>query len=205
MKITGIRAIIGTLCALAVSSEISQANVIFNLGNLPQPNEENVLFSGGTSGTTVVGNGNQSGIGVAFSSLTDTLTVPSSGQARIASTDGLLNSITVNVPGGFFGDLIVNPFKGSGVGILTVVDTDLSTFTFSYGLGTGNNFVTITTSGGESLDSVKIDSASGFDSLVQPRISDVRLASSVPDAGSCLTLLAASMFGLNWVRRLTSC
>ena len=49
-----------------------QAGIVFETGNNPQPNDENVQFSAGASGTTIFGQMNQSGITVQFTSTTDT-------------------------------------------------------------------------------------------------------------------------------------
>src|SRR4051794_11292420 len=138
----------------------SQANIIFTLGNNPQPGEENVLLNKGTTGNTVFGETNKSGTTVQFTS-TQTLAEPANGQARIEATDGStqigLTNVTISVPGGTYGDLIFNPSitgtVGTAGGTLTVSVTDNfgTVSPFTYTLGNGNNFLTITTSGGESI------------------------------------------------------
>ena len=87
-------------------------SVTFTIGNNPQPNEENVLLSSGATGTTVFGTTNQNQLQVRFTSTTDTLVEPSSGQARVEALDGLLNNITLSIPNGSFHDVILNPFFG---------------------------------------------------------------------------------------------
>src|SRR5262245_37369696 len=99
---------------VAGSAGVARAGVIFQTGNHPQPDEQNILLNQGTTGTTVFGETNQTGTTVAFSSTTDILSEPANGQARIEAEDGLVNNITVTVPNGTFHDLIVNPFDGSG-------------------------------------------------------------------------------------------
>lgn len=159
----------------------AQGDVIFTLGNNPQPDEENILLNSGATGTTVLGTTQTSNLTVSFSSTTDTLTEPSGGQARVESTDGAVNNITISIANGSYTDLILNPFKGNaideGPATVTVVAND-GTFTFNYpspGLNNGNNFLTITTSGGETILSTTIDSTNGFNDLRQPRISGAAL------------------------------
>src|SRR3954454_17634999 len=104
------------LCAvvlgIALAPTWSQAGIIFTLGNNPQPGEENVMLSKGTTGNTVFGVTNQSNIPVEFNS-SQTLTEPANGQARIEATNGTsqigLVNVTISVPNGTYGDLIFNP------------------------------------------------------------------------------------------------
>src|SRR3954470_17966920 len=88
----------------------AHAAVSFTPGNHPQADEVNILLNGGTTGPTVSGLTNPGGLTVDFSSTTDTLTEPSSGQARVGASDGAVNDLTITVPGGFYRDLIINPF-----------------------------------------------------------------------------------------------
>src|SRR4051812_38713169 len=98
----------------------SRADIIFTLGNDPQPGEENVLLKKGTSGNTVFGETNQSHTLVQFNS-TQTLLEPANGQARIEATDGTdqigLTNVTITVPNGTYGDLIFNPSITGTVGV----------------------------------------------------------------------------------------
>src|SRR5262245_46639000 len=83
--------------ALTMAPIVGHAGVDFQLGNNPQPDEENVLLNTGTSGFEVFGLTNQSGLPVRFSSITDILTEPANGQARIEAQDGLVNNIKINI------------------------------------------------------------------------------------------------------------
>jgi len=194
---------------IMVLCSAAQADVLFNLGNNPQPDEENILLNKNTTGLTVYGQ-TQSGILVAFSSTTDTLTEPSSGQARIEAQDEWVNNITISVPGGTFGDLIMNPFnincppgvKCDDEATVTAIGT--STHPFNYILGNGNNFLTITTSDGEMLASVSIDYSRGFESLQQPRISGVAGGVPVPEPATML-LLGSGLLGLAGYGRKKFC
>jgi hypothetical protein len=195
---------VGAICSR------SHADIVFQLGNNPQSDEENILLNTGTTGPSVVGVANQSGIGVLFSSTTDILSEPATGQARVEAQDGFLNDITVSVPGGSFIDLIINPLIGEAAGIpggtanVSVIANEPGggtvTDTFSYTLGNGNNFLTMFAINGETIASVTIDSALGFTDLRQPRISGAAL-NRTPDGGSTLALLGTAVGALS-MRRL---
>src|ERR687883_700800 len=86
---------------IVCSASAARADAVtFTLGNNPQQNEENVLLNSGATGTTVFGLTNQTQLQLAFSSTTDILLEPSSGQARVEAQDGLLNNITISIPNG---------------------------------------------------------------------------------------------------------
>ena len=168
-------------------------SVTFTIGNNPQPNEENILLNSGATGTTVFGLTNQTNLQVRFTSSTDTLVEPSSGQARVEALDGLVNNIIIDIPNGTFEDLILNPFFGSGTATVTVTTANAETFTFSYTLGNGQNFLTIVADPGTRLASVMISAPGGFTDLRQPRISGAE--ANVPEPASLL-LLGGGLLGL---------
>jgi hypothetical protein len=180
---------------ISITPVLAHATISFELGNNPQPDEENVLLNTGAVGSIVVGTTNQTGIDVNFSSTTDTLSAPSNGQARVEAEDGAVNNITVSVPGGTYIDLIVNPFNGEGDATITVIANEpgggQTTNTFLYTLGNGQNFVTIVASGGETIASTTIDAPGGFADLRQPRISGAELPGRVPEPGIALLLGSA--------------
>jgi hypothetical protein len=179
---------------------MSEAGVIFTLGNNPQPGEENILLNQGTSGTTIFGTTNQSGTIVQFTS-TQTLTEPSNGQARVEATNGssqiALTNVTISVPNGTFGDLIFNPSitgqigTGGGTANVTAVAND-GTYNFSYSIGNGNNFLTLTTDSGTRMNSVEISYSTGFTDLRQIRISE--LGGAVPEPASMTIMAIGAMF-----------
>ncbi|HEY3580151.1 MAG TPA: PEP-CTERM sorting domain-containing protein [Pyrinomonadaceae bacterium] len=165
----------------------------FTIGNNPQSNEENILLNSGATGTTVFGLTNQTNLQVRFTSSTDTLVEPSSGQARVEAVDGLLNNITLDLPNASFTDVILNPFFGSGTATVTVLTTNNQTFTFSYTLSNGENFLTIVADPGTRIASVTINAPGGFTDLRQPRISGAE--ANVPEPASLL-LLGGGLLGL---------
>jgi PEP-CTERM motif len=173
-------------------------SVTFTIGNNPQQNEENILLNNGTTGTTVVGLTNQTQLQVSFSSTTDTLVEPSSGQARVEALDGLVNNITISIPNGSFEDIIINPFFGSGTANVTVLTASNQTFNFSYSLTNGQNFLTIVADPGTRIVSVTIDASGGFTDLRQPRISGA--TPNVPEPATML-LFGAGLIGTGAVIR----
>jgi len=159
-------------CALLLLASPSFASISFQTANSPQADEENILLNSGTSGTVVTGVTNQTGQTVQFSSTTDTLRIPSGGQARIEAVDGSLNNITITTLDGVtYMDFIGNPRRGSGTATVTVV-TDAGTYSFSYPLGNGQNFFTIIATD-EQILTTTINAPGGFADLRQPRISGI--------------------------------
>jgi len=160
---------------VGLMASTANADVIFTLGNNPQPNEENILFQTAESGASITGATNQSGVPVEFSSLTgQTLFQNAQGQADIMSDPDVklsaLTSIDVIAPGFLFDDFIMNPLNGSGTATVTV--TDNFDDVFSYDLGNGQNFLTITTANGEFISEIQLVMSGGsFVEFKQPRIS----------------------------------
>ena len=196
---------IGIALATLVLIAPAYGDAIFTLGNHPQPNEQNILFNNPVTGTTIDGVTNQSDTTVQFSSSTDVL-MASGGQAKVTAQDGLVNDIAITVPGHTFMDLIFNPFQPQANNDLVVmVVTNTGTFMKTYGAKNGQNFLTITTTGGEVIDSVTIDSASGFHDLRQVRISGISGIVVIPEPSSVLLLLGSGLAGLAGIvrRKLT--
>jgi hypothetical protein len=199
--------------SLLLSAAPASADIIFELGNNPQPDEENILFQGGEQGNTITGF-TQTNVGVQFTS-TQNLCQNAQGQASIFTSptcgsnpqdDGLITNLNISAPGYTFLDFIMNPLNGSGTATITVTDNFLHQF--SYDLGNGQNFLTIFAVNGQSIENIAIsvtgDASAGFDTFKQPRISGLCSNAvecpggpqQVPEPGPLALLGAALVAGL---------
>ena len=202
------------LAIVLFAPSLSRADFSITLGNNPQPGEENVLLNTGTTGNTVTGTLNQSGLLVNFTS-TQVLTEPANGQARIEATNSgsqvPVTDISFSLAKGTFTDAIFNPFVGGTIGspgdaTITVVGKDAmanpETSAATFSLGNGSNFFTVVASNGEVIDSISLSSITGFGftDLRQVRISGATVR-SVAESGTTLSLLGASVLALALSRR----
>src|SRR6266542_2851941 len=116
-------ALLGVLFATAGSA---RADIIFELGNNPKPDEQNILFGDGDDGNPIFGQVTLgvNTVSVGFASTTEgSLHQDAAGVADISTndTDGLVNQISVFIQQGFvFGDLIINPQDGGGTATVTL-------------------------------------------------------------------------------------
>jgi hypothetical protein len=200
------------IAALLVMTGVSSApaDILFTLGNNPQANSENVLFTDNNlshSGNLVQGNfgGPGSGFIVDFRSASGNLGLqaPSGGQARVEGATGNtpVVNITFGLEVGTFTGVVLNPFSGIGPATIIVTEPNGQTSTFTYGLGNGQNFLTIDAINGQQIATVSITAPGGFTDLRQVRMGGFARTNSVPDGGATVLLLGAALSGMGFLRR----
>ena len=177
-------------------------------GNNPEPDEENLLLNTGQTGFIVQGITNQTGVTVDLSNTLQELTLPSSGQARVESADGLgfrvLGIITEKAT---FGDLILNiKLNGTGQSSGSVffegVTVSGVTLSSPFSLGNGENFFTLVADPGDPFLGVFLfeSGENNIHDVRQIRLSQVTPSTSVAEP-TMLTLLGASMLGMAGLAR----
>jgi hypothetical protein len=202
---------VAVILALTASAT-AHANIVFQLGNNPQPNEQNVLLNTGASGATITGTLNQSGDIVTFTSATQTLTEPANGQARVeavGATGGqvALKDVTSITLATNYQDIIFNSNISGRIGTsggtetVKVVDNLGMTHSFDLTLKNGSNFLTVFATNGESIAATSISYPTGFTDLRQVRISTQQ---AIPEP-STLALAGTGFISLlavyGWRRR----
>jgi hypothetical protein len=136
------------------------ADIIFNA--IPSGTGNNVQFNDqppNQSGTTIFGNINDPNDTLVQFTSTQVLASPSLGQSRIESVpDNLLNNLVTTIPGFFFDQAVFNlDANANGTANISAFDQFGMQFNFVLPLdaaGTGQNFFTLTTAGGELISSV---------------------------------------------------
>ena len=186
---------------LLVACGAVNASVIWEPGNHPETNEQNVVFnqSGLDLGPalTVMGE-TQSGYLVSFTS-NENLFAPSLGQARVAAEDGAFTQLGIALGGDVFTGIIFNlNTENSTQGVVTIVVSELAGpgATFVFPVAQGQNFLTITATNGEFLKSVSITSTVDVNDIRQTRISGAGEAQAVVPEPDTYLLLAT---GLGWI------
>jgi hypothetical protein len=180
--------------ALAFGTHPAFADIVFQTGNHPQANEQNILFEASELGTSLDnGEVDHSGAAVSFDSLTNQLlNQQAKGQADIfcalnctnngGNESSQLNSIEMKAGKDANGiltawtDAIIN--LDFGIGTAHVVATDNLGGTFNFDLKNGENFLTMVVVPGtnEFITDIRVTGVGtpfGFNSFKQPRVSGV--------------------------------
>ena len=169
MKISS-RALGGILLSLVATS--AGADIMFS--PTPSGTGNNVVFNQqppDQTGTTVFGNINVTDTLVRFTS-TQVLTTPSQGQARIESVPAnILNNLNTTIPGFDFSEAVFNlDATANGSASISAFDQSGSLFSFSLPLsGSGQNFFTLTATGGELISRVAFTTTVGLADVGQIR------------------------------------
>lgn len=181
------------LLSLAVSS--AGANIMFS--PTPSGTGNNVVFNlqpPNQMGTTIFGNINDANNTLVQFTSTQVLTTPSLGQARIESVPAnILNNLQTTIPGFFFGQAVFNlDATANGSATINAFDQSGTPFSFSLPLsGSGQNFFTLTTAGGELISRVAFTSTVGLADVAQVRFGGLAAVPG-PIVGAGLPGLAAA-------------
>jgi hypothetical protein len=189
------------LASALVSLVATSANAVIMFSPTPSGTGNNVLFNlqpPDQTGTTIFGNINDVNNTLVQFSSTQVLTTPSAGQARIESVPvDILNNLQTTIPGFFFSQAVFN-LDATANGSATINAFDQSGTLFSFLLplsGSGQNFFTLTTAGGEEISRVAFASSVGLADVAQIRFGGV-VPIPAPIVGAGLPGLVAACGGL---------
>lgn len=154
--------------------------------------DTNVFVTAATAQPTISGTvGQNPGVGIIFSSLSDVLNGSANGQANVSSADGVLNSLTFMLQDGYsFGSATFNLVPLPGQNEAKADEVRITYYTPESGWQTigintnGQNFTGIYGTEGERFIGAGFMSdpiSDGIGNFGQLRLGDVRLTGPVPD------------------------
>ena len=179
------RLLASVLLALVATS----ANAVIMFSPTPSGTGNNVTFNlqlPDQTGTTIFGNINDAANTLVQFTSSQVLTTPSQGQARIESVpDNILNNLSTTIPGFLFAQAVFNlDATANGSANISAFDQSGSLFSFVLPLsGSGQNFFTLTTAGGELISSVAFTSTVGLGDVSQIRFGGVVVPGPIVGAG----------------------
>jgi hypothetical protein len=172
------------LGGVLLSFVVTSAHAVILLDPTPSGTGNNVVFNQqppDQMGTTVFGNINDPNDTLVQFTSTQVLITPAQGQARIESVpDGVLNNLTTTIPGFFFDQAVFNlDATANGSAAISAFDQFGAQFNFTLPLsGSGQNFFTLNTQGGELISRVSFTTTVGLD-----EVSQIRFGETVPIPG----------------------
>lgn len=181
-----------------IGAPAAAAVIIYDSPGAIQP-AENVLLVKGQTGTSVIGNTNQTGTEVTFQSLNgESLTTPSNGQAKVQAVDGSLDALALYLsdPTLGFKQVEFNLFKAlSGTGSVSLTFTSGASGVFN--IANGQNFFSAEATDGDFITRVAFDTnGSGISQLKQVRVGGIAAIPAVPEPATwAMMLLGFGMVG----------
>jgi len=193
--------------AAAMATMPAAAQITVNLGNVPQPDQTNLLSAGGT-GNPVTGVTDPSAFQVTILG-TENLILPAAGlQATVGAGDGGLTTLTFSLadPNYGFASLILN-LNAVQDGLVSFSDGASVTSQFALD-GNGQNFFTLTNGGGPLFTSLSFTSTVDLSEVSQIRLGGIAALNDVPGVPEPETwsymLLGLGIAGLALRKRKTA-
>jgi len=168
-----------------------------------------INLPGGATGTTIGGTAN-SGATFNFFNAGETLTSPSSGQARVTGNDTNFTTMSLAFANGNLFDRLVFNLDSSAAGSVTVQATDnigvVFTQTLALSAG-GQNFINVQSQGTEDIGLVQFTSTVQLNNIAQVRADNIPGTIIAPPPVTAVPepttsgLIGLGLFGMGFLRR----
>jgi hypothetical protein len=159
---------------------VANATLIINTDQSASGSLGTIDLPGGATGTTIQGVAN-GGAFLNFTSIQtpnpETLSSPSSGQARITGADGNFQALDIRFANGNLFDRIVFNLDAatSGNVTITALDQHLNVFTQVIALSSsGQNFINVQSDAAQDISSVRINSTVQLADIAQVRVNNIQ-------------------------------